>query len=166
MHHMQLSYFSTEESVSITENFTYGWSLISFETGQLHRMGIIPKVNRSTSIPTVIKPTRGPSKTALLDVLSGKEFSGKGKGRGWEDFRDRGDRMVDDDEDADKEDDDVSSRRKGKRELDEDTTEGGGRLVNGREGEELSEGVRKMKVCEHPPTLYTVAHIHIHSRTI
>jgi len=137
--------------VSITENLTYGLSLISCETGQLHRMGIIPKVNRSASIPgAVTKPARGPSKTALLDALSGKEFSGKGKGRGWEDFRDRGDRMVEDDEDADKEDDDVSSRRKGKRELDEDTIEGGGRLVNGREGEELSEGVRKMKVCKQP----------------
>ncbi|KAF8450006.1 hypothetical protein BGX38DRAFT_523516 [Terfezia claveryi] len=128
---------------------------------QLHRMGIIPKVNRNASIPgAVTKPARGPSKAALLDTLSGKEFSGKGKGRGWEDFRDRADRMVDDDEDADKEDDDVSCRRKGKRELDEDTTESGGRLLNGREGEELSEGVRKMKVIEHPQT---VAHVQTRS---
>lgn len=151
MHHMQLSYFSTEGSVSVYGSLTYACLLsvanLRCGAGQLNRMGIIPKVNRSASITGAVpSPARGPSKTALLDVLSGKEFSGKGKGRGWEDFRDRGDRMVDDDEDADKEDDDVSSRRKGKRELDEDTTESASHLVNGREGEELSEGVRKMKV--------------------
>jgi len=137
--------------VSVYGSLTYACLLsvanLRCGAGQLNRMGIIPKVNRSASITGAVpSPARGPSKTALLDVLSGKEFSGKGKGRGWEDFRDRGDRMVDDDEDADKEDDDVSSRRKGKRELDEDTTESASHLVNGREGEELSEGVRKMKV--------------------
>lgn len=148
---MQHSYSSIEENVSTSQLIVQGevCRLLTSrdDLGQLHRMGIIPKANRSASIPgAAATPARTRPKGSLLDTLSGKDFTGKGKGRGWEDFRDRGDRMVDDEEDADKEDDDDGSRRKGKRELDEVTTETGGRLVNGREGEELSEGVRKMKV--------------------
>ena len=109
-------------------------------------MGIIPRANRSSSIPAASPAPARPRNKTLLETISGKEFSGKGKGKGWEDFRDRADRMVDDD-DADKEDEDDIGRRKGKRELDEDTVDTGSRLINGREGEELSEGVRKMKVC-------------------
>ncbi|KAI5805485.1 hypothetical protein DFH27DRAFT_373293 [Peziza echinospora] len=108
---------------------------------QLHRMGIIPKLSRTIAPGPLPRPR---SKT-LLDAISGKEFTGKGKGKGWEDFRDRNDRMVDEDEDADKEDDDTG-RRKGKRELDGDDFIDGSSMATGREGEELSEGVRKLKL--------------------
>ena len=104
-------------------------------------MGIIPKLSRTIAPGPIPRPR---SKT-LLDAISGKEFTGKGKGKGWEDFRDRNDRMVDEDEDADKEDDDTG-RRKGKRELDGDDLIDGSSMATGREGEELSEGVRKLKV--------------------
>ncbi|KAF8462968.1 hypothetical protein BDZ91DRAFT_796743 [Kalaharituber pfeilii] len=109
---------------------------------QLHRMGIIPKATR---VPVPAPLARGRSKT-FLEELSGKEYTGKGKGLGWDDFRERGDRMVDDEDDADKEDDDGLLRRNGKRELVDDEPTAGSSAVNGKEGEELSEGVRKIRL--------------------
>lgn len=101
-------------------------------------MGIIPKSERPAAIPLPKPKSKG------LDSISGKKYEG-GSGAAWEHAR-GGDRMMEDDDDADKEDD-GEPRRKGKRELpddDDDTATAG----NGVEGEELSEGVRKMKVCK------------------
>ena len=110
-------------------------------------MGIIPKLSRSM----VPGPIARPRSKTLLDAITGKEFTGKGKGKGWEDFRDRGDRMVDEEEDADKEDDDFG-RKKGKRDYEGEEVVASSSTPTGREGEELSEGVRKLKVCTaHPP---------------
>lgn len=106
-------------------------------------MGIIPKLDRAATVPLPKPKAKG------LDAISGKKYEG-GSGAAWEQLR--GDRMMEDDDDADKEDDGDPVRRKGKRDApdDDDVITATG---NGAEGEELSEGVRKMKACLFSPQL-------------